>query len=469
MKEGAGSKRIPGLLFADDAVILADGKEELRRSIGLVEQWTHRWEMEVNVSKCGIIRFSNRDTERNKRVCRNNTPITIGGEVVPEVDSYVYLGITLDSGLSKNPMVARNASKGRGMIGSLRGFLSEPRYPVYLKKLLLKAKLLPILTYGAELWGMNTQLCTGAQRVMDSACRMTMGVGKTTCLHRMRAELGMPTISQVATEKRTRAWGKYPSLRTWISLLVQSKGTGRKDTWVTGTSRWLKTYLKDGEGERNGKRILIEKVYATRESRRDKSQVSTWAMNLGLKHSSWISAGVDYPELARELLLVGRICMGAIPRIWRKGEHRGPSRAACRFCSMKTPDSLEHIVLECPRYEVARGELIKPLFPSWEAMYESPIARKGAMSVLLGGELGPEVKNGSEPREAPTSNERTGAKEKGSATNGMTKPSTVVSTARFLAHVGPRRSNGGGTQPKANERKSSWNQGPRGMVALGEL
>ncbi|OMJ15842.1 Transposon TX1 protein, partial [Smittium culicis] len=47
--------RIPGLLFADDAVVLADSAENLQTSLDAITVWSDTWEMAVNASKCAIM------------------------------------------------------------------------------------------------------------------------------------------------------------------------------------------------------------------------------------------------------------------------------------------------------------------------------------------------------------------------------------------------------------------------------
>ena len=51
VRRGASSS----LLFADDMVILAEEEEELRRGLGVLEEWCSEWAMKVNADKCGVI------------------------------------------------------------------------------------------------------------------------------------------------------------------------------------------------------------------------------------------------------------------------------------------------------------------------------------------------------------------------------------------------------------------------------
>ncbi|OMJ09405.1 Retrovirus-related Pol polyprotein from type-1 retrotransposable element R2 [Smittium culicis] len=50
--------RIPGLLFADDAVVLADSPENLQISLDKISTWSDTWEMKVNAAKCARSHWS---------------------------------------------------------------------------------------------------------------------------------------------------------------------------------------------------------------------------------------------------------------------------------------------------------------------------------------------------------------------------------------------------------------------------
>ncbi|OMJ21409.1 LINE-1 reverse transcriptase-like protein, partial [Smittium culicis] len=52
------TSRIPGLLFADDAVLLAESSVDLQTALNTITEWSDTWEMAVNASKCGIMTIS---------------------------------------------------------------------------------------------------------------------------------------------------------------------------------------------------------------------------------------------------------------------------------------------------------------------------------------------------------------------------------------------------------------------------
>jgi hypothetical protein len=461
-------ENVPGLLFADDAVIFAESREDLRRSARLVEAWALKWEMQVNAGKCGEIRFRGHQTNDEpdpKRRPVPSEPITMGDEAVPLVDHYVYLGTMMDEMVSRTRMVAHNATRGMKALMSISPFLHRSEIPTYIKRLIIKAKLVPILTFGAELWGMNTSLCTRLQSIVDSACRSMVKGGASTCLHRMRTELKVPTVSQLAAEKRARAWGKYPSLRTWIATLISRPKVCRRATWVSGTSRWMKTYLEIGEGDSVKRRVL--NTFTRREEKRDRSKVSAWVRALSLDNTTpWVRLGMTYPELAGGLLAIGRLRMGIFPfagRLAKAGLLSSNLRGFCPSCPLEVPENVEHIVLTCPGYETVRQQYIWPEIPGWERMVRSPAARTEAVSVLLGGELKGHMDVwvfGTAPMGAATIN---------SWMRSVKGTNLVLALARFLDRVVPLRMAKLGRDPAWRRRVSSRNQGPTGMVALGEL
>ena len=48
--------RIPGLIYADDLVLLTDTEDRLRDLLNYLAEWSYTWGMKVNPQKCGVIR-----------------------------------------------------------------------------------------------------------------------------------------------------------------------------------------------------------------------------------------------------------------------------------------------------------------------------------------------------------------------------------------------------------------------------
>ncbi|OMJ19200.1 hypothetical protein AYI69_g6728 [Smittium culicis] len=70
------TSRIPGLLFADDAVLLAEPSAELQAALNTITEWSDTWEMAVNASKCGIMTISGKLTAEMTLRAKKSTPPT---------------------------------------------------------------------------------------------------------------------------------------------------------------------------------------------------------------------------------------------------------------------------------------------------------------------------------------------------------------------------------------------------------
>ena len=94
-----GEEHVPALLFANDMVILAEGEEELRRGLGVLEEWCSEWAMKVNADKCGVMHV------RRNGVKRTASLFSVGGERVKVVESYEYLDCIVNEHMDCREMV----------------------------------------------------------------------------------------------------------------------------------------------------------------------------------------------------------------------------------------------------------------------------------------------------------------------------------------------------------------------------
>ena len=460
-------EKLPGLLFADDAVVFAETPQGLADATRKLYEWAIKWEMKINVGKCGIISFPDKSGIVQQHTIEGD-PIMIGTEVVPRVDMYTYLGVQIDMNLSREAMISNNVAKGRKTLNSLTKFLCRKEYPSHLKVLLVKAKLIPVLTYGGEIWGMNTQIASKAQKVCDDALRMIVRGGRSTGLKRLRDELGIATIASVAATRRLRALTKFETLRTWIAILLASTAKSKFDTWITGGRRWMRTYvgISVGEEERVDSKRRLLNIFDVRERRKDRTRATARAEDLGLTQSSpWLEMEKLYPELCEMLTEVGRMRIGIFPTGKRLVYQRmldSDFANSCPICNRPTPESLEHMFFECPSWNISRVSMLVPCFPDWEGMIQSPAAMTLAVGVLLGGERG----NGSTIATADGSQGPLPV----IAMPVVNKDSRemVVVAARFLAGIIPIRRKLISKRLNNGRRTSSWNQGHRGTVALAE-
>jgi hypothetical protein len=134
------------MMYADDMALLSSDPVLLERMILKLEQITQAWAMCISVPKTKILSLSR---PRGTQPMHN---VSIRGEMVGNVDEFVYLGsmLSCDGGLDKE-VNRRIASAGQAFHMLLRCFKCKS-IKRHTKVAVYKACVLPCLLYGCETW-----------------------------------------------------------------------------------------------------------------------------------------------------------------------------------------------------------------------------------------------------------------------------------------------------------------------------
>ncbi|OMJ12941.1 Transposon TX1 protein [Smittium culicis] len=226
------TSRIPGLLFADDAVLLAESSVDLQTALNTITEWLDTWEMAVNASKCGIMAISGELT----------TGMTLQGQKVDSTDQYTYLGYIMNSKWDVSGTIKNNKNKVRKAVYAAYSFLRRSDVLTALKIRFINSVLMPIGCYGAETFGMSEAKCKPIKSEIGKAIRMVANVGKSAAMERIRDELGISSVLMRTSTARERAYHKWPTSKTWIADLIKAPMKARMATWVTGSARWIEIF-----------------------------------------------------------------------------------------------------------------------------------------------------------------------------------------------------------------------------------
>ncbi len=141
--------RLLSLLYAYDTVVFADSADELQKSLDALYNYSSMWKLKVNVDKTKIMIFSKSGrSSKNEKFSYNNIPLDI-------VNEFKYLGVIFKSNgrfLSAIKHIKSQANK------AMRCIISRARsinMPIDLQMKLFDSLVIPILTYGAEVWGLE--------------------------------------------------------------------------------------------------------------------------------------------------------------------------------------------------------------------------------------------------------------------------------------------------------------------------
>ncbi|OLY78617.1 RNA-directed DNA polymerase from mobile element jockey [Smittium mucronatum] len=367
-------EKIKGLLFADDAVVFADSPAKLQIAFEKVSQWAKKWEMQVNASKCGVMGIGS----------QTNMLFTIQGGAVPQVEHYKYLGVMFNDKWNHRSVINNNSENSRRAMNGMYFFLGNKNIPIALRATLIRSVLIPIATYGGELFGMSKARTSKLQTVIDTASRLVIGSGKTIALHRLREELKLTTVYTKTAVARERAFYKWPTLKTWITDLIEYPMKSRLDTWVSGTRRWTKRFCDHSAPGETLK-------YLDRRTRANEySVISNWLKSSGIGRIRNVT-GLEliFPENSKGIQEIIKIRTGLFRTAMKLAKSKIIDRKylqLCPFCKNNVPESVEHLILECSKWTQQRQEHLGEFLPTINHHLPGS-TRIWLLGRLLGGEL----------------------------------------------------------------------------------
>ena len=410
--------RVDGLDYADDASIFAEeGLPALQARLDIASEWAEANCQEFGIAKCGAMVVGGTPAQQAALV---GSQLSLQGKVLPVVESYENLGITVSRDLDLEVTMRTRVEKGRRALAALLPFLSDRTIPVALKAdKAIKALLHPVLTYGGEIFGMTEKLSRNLQRLLNKALRLVlMGGhrGKWCSPQCLMDEMHVFPIAAAAAGLRARALAKYRHSRTLIATLVKNPLGTRKATWVSGGRRWLRRYLPKLEGLKPGVDTLDLEAVLNSDSKE---------LGRAVKRMVWrrqnarvVGEHVTYAAYVRQNMVATRAYIVNALRVpavavgirdlmqTRCGAFVTAERAAgagmidigcldfCPFCMAEVPESLPHIFLKCPAWKGARKahlrRLVKYIIPQLfrERGNGKRLSSKRMVTLLLGGSVG---------------------------------------------------------------------------------
>ncbi|KAK3507766.1 hypothetical protein QTP70_000218 [Hemibagrus guttatus] len=183
-----GDHRISSLIFADDVVLLASSGLDLQHALGCFAAECEAAGMRVSTSKSEAMVL-----DRKKVACT----LQVGGEVLPQVEQFKYLGVLFTSEGRMDREIDRRIGAAAAVMRSMY------RSVVVKKELSRKAKLsiyqssyAPTLTYGHELWVMTKRVRSRIQAAEMSFFRRVAGRSLRDRLRSsvIREELGIEPL-----------------------------------------------------------------------------------------------------------------------------------------------------------------------------------------------------------------------------------------------------------------------------------
>ncbi|KAF9756173.1 LINE-1 reverse transcriptase like protein, partial [Nosema granulosis] len=338
--------KVPGLMFADDVVLFGESYEDICLKIEKVCTWTTVNKMRINANKCGILVWNCLENAGNRVMLSVSTPFG----TIEEVNSYKYLGISIQKRLMEEEIVREAGRKGTMLLGMLKGKFLNKYVSLFFKSILIRSVLIPTMLYGRELWGMSSARANIIRNRVWKAYKLIFGF-KNVAYDSVSDEFGIERIDIQACKSRVRAIRKYRLSKTVIADIIICPVRNRRTTWSSRSERWIKRYLCLSLPEVYGLQLFdlyetIKEVYVRRKSYA-RSASSRFRENLKLSNLNFKSLLVEVKaaDLYKFVLVrIGRIVWTneLVSRnmiIDRYKDH-------CILCLEHVRETTKHFVLE---------------------------------------------------------------------------------------------------------------------------
>ena len=353
--------RAAKLDFADDQVLLAESANMLKEALDRMSLWADAHEMEFGVKKCGVMVMHGPQSDLDNVVLR------LQGQDVPRTTCYRYLGIMVDSEFSVDTMLMAREQRIRNATAACAPFLRCERIPISIRLTILRSCILPVATFGGEIWGFNKGHAARLQSAFDYGLKLvTLRSGRSrACASRvLYRETGIAPIEALAAAARLRLLLKAPRMKTWIFVLSHNPARQKPPQWFANGSAQAKKV--EGKGvEDKSEETRIRDMKETIWTRGDKTamKAASWSWYSGLeKTRAYIWQDVRGVRITIGVSMLLEMRTGAFQttvRLVHAGIVKDEFRTKCPCCDENTEESVEHILVECKRWSKARKKMFR--------------------------------------------------------------------------------------------------------------
>ena len=191
------------LMYADDLCIVDTTAKGLRRKINLLAKYCELVGMKINIDKSKTVHF------RKSLRTQTNFSWYIDTQPLETVNQYKYLGLYIHGTCSWKSAVYDICLRANRaimlMFANLKRFGNVP-VPLLLK--LFDSKIVPILLYGSEVWGLSAGDLPNIEKVANCFYRRILGLKKNTPIALVRGELGRHSMSHLVKCRVVKFWIK---------------------------------------------------------------------------------------------------------------------------------------------------------------------------------------------------------------------------------------------------------------------
>ena len=191
---GVGAKYIDViiaiLVFCDDICLLSLNEKEMQRLLNICNDFSKKWALEFNVSKCKYIVFGNKK-ENNFNLLLNGLPLTYSNNIK-------YLGIEFNNNLEFSDFFIDKFKTVSNSFFSLNSFGFKPcGINPFLQSFIYKSFCISRLLYGLEIISINKKTLNKMNVSQNNIIRYITGLSKYSHISNTRKILRILSVSNL--------------------------------------------------------------------------------------------------------------------------------------------------------------------------------------------------------------------------------------------------------------------------------
>lgn len=349
------------LLYADDTVIMSDSQEDFQNSLNYFYNYCKEWHLKINFNKTKIVIFGARQLQ--------HFDFKIGNNGIEIQDHFRYLGITFSSNgsfLKARKHIVEQANKAMYLLFTK---INNSDLPIDLILKLFDHTVLPILTYGCEVFGYeNIDIL---ERVHNNFLRKITSARKSTPMSFLYGELGRYPIQIVVKSRMISFWNRLITGKEQkLSLQIYKYAMNLPDNNFKWSNKVRDVLFSVGlhdlwNDQFNTNRRKINKEV---KEKLIEQFVQTWRDDLQHSNKGRIYLSFkEKPEFENYFKTLSKLQYNRLFK-FRTANHYLPVETGrydgtpfedriCTLCNTARVGTEEHYMLECPYFDQQRNEI----------------------------------------------------------------------------------------------------------------
>ena len=346
---------IPLLLYADDLILTSTTAAGLQKQLDALATFCKDRQLTVNLSKTKVVIFEARRSA--------SVEFKLNGNAVDREDHYRYLGFNFHATKNMTYGVSHLVSAAGKAVHAMRRrcALLQLRDPRQLCKL-FDILVLPILSYGSEVWATDPKTGAAAEVLHRQFLRRLLGVRDKTANDIVLAELGRYPLQIHFWQQIMRYHNRFLKLSTVTHLSKTALIAGSQfDSDVAAWRPQFRAFLETQPGQLRVFSELDISAIVDREKARHRAAVCASELSSVTVHRT-LHPEYEYAQYLSQVRclsnrrLISRFRSGChglhvdTGRFTKGGQKVEREQRVCQVCLSTAVEDEQHFLFDCPAY-----------------------------------------------------------------------------------------------------------------------